>query len=819
MDFPRSRSSIALVTLFGCGKGSSPSANTNLSVALTQVPPAQIGIGQTALLIATVTNDPTDSGVTWGVSCGAAKCGSLSPTSTLSGAATTYVAPSAVPTGNTVNITATSVADTSQKVTVTITISVATQQVAIAFSEAPPSTINVSQQVMLAATVTDDPTNAGVDWTVTCGGGSACGSFNPTHTSSGATTTYTAPSSVPNGNVVNITATATADPMVSVTSSPTIVSNVLTVTITQLPTNPLTVGTTTMVTAAVTNDFMNEGVNWTVTCGSADCGSFNPTQPGNGVPTTYTAPSMVPTGNTVTLIASAVAAPTINATTTVTITTKASLNSLLKGQYVLSLSGTDSEATDNFYSLVGSFPADGEGNIGVGEEDLGDGYIYRGPVSILGGSYQIGLDGRGTMYLYNNGNIGISCQDNPICSMNYMNQGAYVQTIALALVSSNHSQVIEFDASATSSGSLDLQNPSDLTLESISGGYSFVFSGVDFLQFPTLLPAALGGIFAADGKGGFTGTEDFNDNGKFTSASFTGNYISPDAFGRVSTANFGNSTFVFYVVSSTDLKFIEAGDDPQFSSGGSAYSQGTSLGNGYLSGDYVFTGAGFNGTGASAPPRAEGGVFHADGGGTLNSGVIDINNNGTVTGGAAFTGTYSISSGRGAFTITETAGVSKFEVYVTATEGPLFLEIDSGSLSSGSGISQSSGITAGDFKGDYAANYTSNRSSAAGNEQDFVGQLDADGISALTGNGDINLFNENEDNNQVADFSVTGTFTDSNNGNGRFTGMLSSTLTGPLQEVYFVTGAAGGNTVLFVEVGTGGSPTVGIMQVQNLQTQ
>jgi len=795
---------IALVTLFGCGKGSSPGANTSLSVALTQVPPAQIGIGQTAILIATVTNDPTDSGVTWGVSCGAAKCGSLSPTSTLSGAATTYVAPSAVPTGNTVNVTATSVADTSQKVTVTITISVATQQVSIAFSEAPPSTININQQVMVAATVTDDPTNAGVDWTVTCGGGSACGSFNPPHTSSGATTTYTAPSSVPNGNVVNIIATATADPMVSVTSTPTIFSTAVAVTITSTIPSELTVATTLSITATVANDLNDDGVNWTVTCGSADCGSFSPTQTGDGVATTYTAPAAVPTGIDVTIIATSIIDPKANATAVIPITTVASLNSLLKGQYAISFTGTD---TNGFYAVAGSLGFDGNGSITGGEEDFLDLNSFTQYAQNLAGVYQIGSDGLGTMYIYNNDNLGIGCTT---CG-NY----TYEQIISFELVDSTRSLVSEFDYSATSSGSLDIQTTSDFTQGSISGGYSFIFSGIDTTEYPKLQPAAFGGVFTANGTGGaFTGgTEDINDNGKVTlNSAITGNFSAPDSFGRVSTASFddGNYTFVFYIVNSGELKFLETDTNTLvFESFGTAYTQGSgTLGNGALSGNYVFTGLGNDGTG----PRAEGGFFHANGGGTLSSGVIDVNNNGTPTSDASFSGSYSISDdGRGTFTISPSAGgITDFEVYETATAGPLFLETDSGSVSSGSGILQNGAIS---FSGDYAVNYTA-PGVAWATETDLTGQLIATGGTTLNGTGNINQWNLTNPV-ETPNITLTGTFTGGPS-NGRFPGTLVSTPPGSQDEVYYV---AGPNTVLFVAVGGGTSPAVGILQLQNLQTQ
>jgi hypothetical protein len=74
---------------------------------------------------------------------------------------------------------------------------------------------------------TGSSTNAGVDWSVTCGSAGACGSFNPTHTASGSPTTYTAPSAVPFGNAVTVSATSTADKTESASANVEIATKVM----------------------------------------------------------------------------------------------------------------------------------------------------------------------------------------------------------------------------------------------------------------------------------------------------------------------------------------------------------------------------------------------------------------------------------------------------------------------------------------------------------------------------------------------------------------------------------------------------------------
>lgn len=68
-----------------------------------------------------------------------------------------------------------------------------------------PLSVNVQSSATqtFRATVGNDPANQGVDWTCSASSGS-CGSFSPTHTASGAATTWTAPALVPPGAAVTL---------------------------------------------------------------------------------------------------------------------------------------------------------------------------------------------------------------------------------------------------------------------------------------------------------------------------------------------------------------------------------------------------------------------------------------------------------------------------------------------------------------------------------------------------------------------------------------------------------------------------------------
>src|ERR1700693_1135894 len=67
-------------------------------------------------------------------------------------------------------------------------------------------------------------------------------------------------------------------------------------------------GTNAQFSATVSNDSSNKGINWSVSCAAADCGSVSPTNTASGAPTTYKAPATPPAGDlTVTIRATAAA--------------------------------------------------------------------------------------------------------------------------------------------------------------------------------------------------------------------------------------------------------------------------------------------------------------------------------------------------------------------------------------------------------------------------------------------------------------------------------------------------------------------------------
>jgi hypothetical protein len=86
----------------------------------------------------------------------------------------------------------------------------------------PPTSLNTGTTTGIAAVVTNDPKNAGVNFT--CVPAGDCGSFNPALIASNVPTCYQAPGTVPNGDTVTLTATSVSDPTKSISSAPITIS-------------------------------------------------------------------------------------------------------------------------------------------------------------------------------------------------------------------------------------------------------------------------------------------------------------------------------------------------------------------------------------------------------------------------------------------------------------------------------------------------------------------------------------------------------------------------------------------------------------------
>jgi len=289
-----------------------PPIPVTVSVYPTKVYADTAGSGHTVLLVAVVTNDTAAAGVDWSVACGASNCGSITPKHTASGASASYSAPSTVPPGGNVTVTAASTTNPTVSASATAEV-VTTAPIVVTISTAPPATMTASSQATMAANVAGDTGNLGVNWTANCGSTGACGSFNlsPAHTASGGQIIYTAPAAVPSGGLITITASSPAStPSDAAIALTTILAQPPSLSFTQAPPQAMVAATQVPVGVTVKNDVAPGGVNWAVQCSSTvpgGCGWISPLRTASGVAATYTAPPVTADGTSVTVKATSVA--------------------------------------------------------------------------------------------------------------------------------------------------------------------------------------------------------------------------------------------------------------------------------------------------------------------------------------------------------------------------------------------------------------------------------------------------------------------------------------------------------------------------------
>jgi hypothetical protein len=451
-------------------------------------------------------------------------------------------------------------------------------------------------------------------------------------------------------------------------------------------------------------------------------------------------------------------------------------NSLLRGQYAFSFSGSTSAQT--FVTAAGSFTADGNGKITTATEDItfagtGTGSGTQNVTFI--GTYAVGSDNRGNALL----------KGVPGCA-----------TWQFTMTNNTHGLLICFttghDPVVTASGSFDLQDTSAFNAAKLQGKYVFGFSGLGLNG-----TAGVAGQWTMNAAGAISNGEfDLNDFGSVVlDAPLSGNYsITSTATGRgVASINgiFGSPVqFAFYVVNATDLKFVETDRQPALSGEllrqASAPFSAASLHGGYA--------AILGGSDGSGFPIGAGAVFTADGAGNL-SGTMDENDDGFLSNCTFPATAYTFGTG-GRFSTTLGSGCqTSFQVamYPAANGTIQVVNIDGNSVVSGSANAQtgaSFGINS--VNGAFALNFTGTNLSS-GLEEDLTGTLSADGAGNLTGALDINNAGSLFQNVPI----TSSTYTTSGNGRGS-AAIVTSPATFNLQ-----TYQVSPNTILFLDIDQG----------------
>ena len=207
-------------------------------------------------------------------------------------------------------------------------------------------------------------------------------------------------------------------------------------------------------TATVANDNANAGVTWSVTCGSAQCGSFSPTTTPSGTATTYTAPAAPPSPATVTVTATSVSDTTKSASASVTITAPPPV--LADGNYVYHVAGEDPSSN---YFVAGAFTVQ-NGVIAGGEQDMTDTNIIAQDNLVASGS-SLRLVNGNIQIVLNTGDTAIGVNG--------------IETFHGTVVSNARVLISEFDTFATATGAIDQQT----STAAPAGGYAFNLGGLD----------------------------------------------------------------------------------------------------------------------------------------------------------------------------------------------------------------------------------------------------------------------------------------------------------------------------------------------------
>lgn len=411
----------------------------------------------------------------------------------------------------------------------------------------------------------------------------------------------------------------------------------------------------------------------------------------------------------------------------------------MQGQYAFSMSGSAlDQGLQVPFARVGSFIADGKGNITGGVEDFNLNFASSGSGRFLftGGSYSINSDGRGTLSLIDS-------------------SGTLAFSVTMATSSSGYIMATPTDSSSTASGSFIKQNTGSFMLSGVSGNYGFDFSGVD----PSGQPESIVGEFAANGSGQVTGgIADDNDAGTINGGgagplAISGSYSADgtnstdlSAFGR-GTFALGSVTGVFYVVGPNQTKFMETTSGGTLAGDATLQSSIPTTAAG-ISGGFVYVMGGAGGGG----PLVRGGKVSASTG-ALSNIFVDNNNAGVLlslgpTNGTS-TGSYTIDSsgdGRGTITFSATGQKNMFQYvfYLISPTQAVIQDQSIGIVADGSMLAQGTGtITNASLAGNYAMNWSGvtvvNNGNASG-EEDLLGEASFGSAGALTGTVDFNEF-------------------------------------------------------------------------------
>jgi hypothetical protein len=312
-----------------------------------------------------------------------------------------------------------------------------------------------------------------------------------------------------------------------------------------------------MVSFTFTDATAAKSANWTLTANGTACspacgtlGTPTVTTNGNAVTSTvtYTPPASVPAGDGQsfpTIMATSTANPAVRDSFSFDIVDGAcgaGANAVLSGQYAFLMRG--GSAVGGYETRVGSFTADGSGNITAGLVDANrsSGVLLTGVT--LTGSYSVGPDNRGCLTLTNSAGGTTAFR----IALGALSGGTATQGAITAFIDTT-------GQGSRLTGVLKQQDLTNVTSSIFSGSYAFGWEGIDNGGYRV----AAAGVITPDGAGNVTNVAlDINDNGAAqTLTGLSGSYsLATNAPGGRGTLQVGPANVALYVVSPSDLFVI-----------------------------------------------------------------------------------------------------------------------------------------------------------------------------------------------------------------------------------------------------------------------
>ena len=399
-------------------------------------------------------------------------------------------------------------------------------------------------------------------------------------------------------------------------------------------------------------------------------------------------------------------------------------NANLKGPYAFMVNGwkgaTDAQTT------VGSFVADGSGNISSGQVDVND--QVKGPQNVaVTGTYCV--------------------SSNNLAAISF-SAGGGTATFEAALDSTGNGHIIRYDSTSTevSAGLLRKQQTTAFTTGEIAGNYAFGLIGVDAGSDNRF---GMAGQFNSNGSGTLSGEVDADDSGSGGGSNSVNTTLSASNFSvassgrgtaQIAFSGQGTLNFVFYVVNATEMLMMED-DSGNVLIAGQVLQQASNLTAASLNGNSVIELEGIDTSGSSAVSKIQAGIINASGTGTFSL-TMDENDGGTLDNGTgnpqSITGDYAVAA-NGRVTLSNIVGGgggSHTPIFYLVGLNQAFV-IDTGSSVSFGTITPQTGssFTNASLNGNFLGGSRQPIDTNAGVEVD---QVHADGAGNFTGSSESN---------------------------------------------------------------------------------